>query len=61
MDELADRPVLAIDLGGTQIRAALVTTDALPIVTERLTDPAFRGGSHRPHPAATNEQGALRP
>lgn len=27
MDHAADRPVLAIDLGGTQIRAALVTPD----------------------------------
>lgn len=27
MDELADRPVLAIDFGGTQIRAALITPD----------------------------------
>lgn len=27
MDELIDRPVLAIDLGGTQIRAALITPD----------------------------------
>lgn len=27
MDELTDRPVLAIDLGGTQIRAALITSD----------------------------------
>jgi glucokinase len=33
----------------------------LPIVTERLADPAFNGGSHRPRMAATNEQGALRP
>ena len=33
----------------------------LPIVAERLADPAFRGGSHRPRMAATNEQGALRP
>ena len=34
---------------------------ALPIVAERLADPAFRGGSHRPRMAATNEQGALSP
>jgi len=27
VDELADRPVLAIDFGGTQIRAALITPD----------------------------------
>ena len=27
MDKLADRPVLAIDFGGTQIRAALITPD----------------------------------
>jgi len=27
VEELADRPVLAIDLGGTQIRAALITPD----------------------------------
>lgn len=27
MDELADRPILAIDFGGTQIRAALITPD----------------------------------
>lgn len=27
MDEVADQPILAIDLGGTQIRAALVTPD----------------------------------
>ena len=33
----------------------------LPIVAERLADPAFGGGSHRPRMAATNEQGALRP
>ena len=33
----------------------------LPIVAERLADPAFRGGSYRPRMAATNEQGALRP
>ena len=33
----------------------------LPIVAERLGDPAFRNGSHRPRMAATNEQGAHRP
>lgn len=33
----------------------------LPIVAERLADPAFNGGSPRPRMAATNEQGALRP
>ena len=27
MDELADRPILAVDFGGTQIRAALITPD----------------------------------
>jgi len=27
VDELADRPILAIDFGGTQIRAALITPD----------------------------------
>lgn len=27
MEELADRPILAIDFGGTQIRAALITPD----------------------------------
>ncbi|MGI8658691.1 MAG: ROK family protein [Candidatus Limnocylindria bacterium] len=27
MEELADRPILAIDLGGTQIRSALITPD----------------------------------
>ena len=33
----------------------------MPIVAERLADPAFRGGSHRPRMAATNEQGAFGP
>ena len=151
MDELADRPVLAIDFGGTQIRAALITPDlavharravatrdeegveavvaricevaaevradaqaaglpapvgigisapgpldpwrgvvvsppnlaawhdvplaasvsraldlpaflgTLPIVNERIGDPAFAGGTHRPQVAASATQGALRP
>ncbi|MGH2416881.1 MAG: ROK family protein, partial [Candidatus Limnocylindria bacterium] len=33
----------------------------LPIVTERMADPAYRPGSHGPNMAATAEQGALRP
>ncbi len=33
----------------------------LPIVAERIGDPAFRQGSHRPPAAATNELGAFRP
>jgi glucokinase len=33
----------------------------LPIVIERMADPAYRAGSHRPTMAATAEQGALRP
>ncbi len=33
---------------------------SLPIVNERIDDPAFAGGSHRPQVAATAEQGALR-
>ncbi len=34
MDEAADQPILAIDLGGTQIRAALITPD-LDVVGRR--------------------------
>ena len=33
----------------------------LPIVNERLADPAFHGGSHPRRKAATIEQGAIRP
>ena len=33
----------------------------LPIVTERLTDPAFHGGSYRPPMASGTRQGALSP
>ncbi len=33
----------------------------LPIVTERMADPAFHAGSHWPTMAATAQQGALRP
>jgi hypothetical protein len=33
----------------------------LPIVNERIDDPAFTGGSHRPQLAASATQGALRP
>jgi len=99
VDELADRPVLAIDLGGiviggsiaerwpdlldvvrleiprrafavpasrARVEPTLLKDDVsmigtLPIVADRLADPAFRSGSRRPRMAATNEQGALRP
>jgi predicted NBD/HSP70 family sugar kinase len=33
----------------------------LPIVIERMADPAYRAGSQRPTMVATAEQGALRP
>jgi hypothetical protein len=34
---------------------------ALPIVNDRIGDPAYASGSHRPPPAATQQQGAHRP
>jgi hypothetical protein len=76
VDELADGSVLAIDSGGTRIRAALIIPDRAvharrvvatrdedgvePIVHDRTGDRASEGGSHRPQPAARAEQGAVR-
>jgi glucokinase len=61
-----ERRAFAVPASRVRVEPARLNEDVsligtLPIVTERLADPAFRAGSHRPSMVATNEQGALRP
>ena len=60
VERRAERPILAIDLGGTQIRAALLTPDrvvhcrrAEPTATRRGSRPSWTGSSRSPPRCAT--------
>jgi glucokinase len=60
------RRTFAVPASRVRVEPAALKDDVsligtLPIVNERLADPAFRGGSHRPVMAAPTQQGALRP
>ena len=60
------RRAFAVPASHARVEPAALKDDVsligtLPIVIERLADPAFAGGSHRPRMAAPNQQGALRP
>jgi glucokinase len=64
-EEIARR-AFAVPAARVQVVPAALGDDVslvgtLPIVNERIGDPAFAGGSHRPQVAATATQGALRP
>lgn len=61
-----ERRAFAVPASRARVEPAALEDDVsligtLPIVNERLADPAFGAESHRPRVAATNEQGALRP
>jgi glucokinase len=64
-DEIARR-AFAVPASRVRVVPAALGDDVsliglLPIVHERIGDPAFAGGLHRPRSAAPAEQGALRP
>jgi glucokinase len=64
-DEIGRRafavPAARVRVEPAELKDDVSLIGCLPIVAERLTDPAFGGGSHPRPPAATIEQGALRP
>ena len=64
-DEIRQRafavPAARVRVEPAELKDDVSLIGCLPIVAERVTDPAFRGESHPRPPAATIEQGALRP
>ena len=54
-------PASRVRVEQSQLKDDVSLIGILPIVAERLSDPAFRAASHRPRTAATNTLGALRP